>query len=321
MAQNVGLGHKAYLGIGEETTWGTERARGKFVEINDEGMSVTEEILTSPSLFRVGIHKDRKLRGNIAVAGPITFNPQFGGNEKLWRAAFGNDFTTSTPDPTNAATVRQHVFRLADQLDPGLTLEIDKDIQTFLAVGSKIDTIEWSFRSGELVVCTLGIVSKDIITGTATSGKTFSATPLAHGGITTLTWGGTALDCSEATITLNNGLGADRRFIGSRFVSEPVRENKRTVTGSFTTEFQSVSQYNDFRNSTERALKILVEGAAIQSTQLYTMQFDVAVGLLERAFPLANTQGRLMVEIPFVTYQNDANKEMTLTVKNTTTAV
>lgn len=320
---NSAIGHKTYLGFGEETTWATAVARAKFLEINSETLRVMEDKVVSPSLNRAGIHSGRTEKGAIRVGGGIVFNPNFDGAEKLWRAALHGVPVTSSPDVTNAATVRSHVFPIRDVLSPySLTMEIFKDVENFLATGVMIDSATWAFRVGQPIECSLDVVAREIAPGSQSAAQTFPSTGLMHGGQATLSWGGTALDVEEAEITINNSLDVDRRFIGSRYISQPHRGGKLAVTGRFVTEFQSTSQYTDFRAHTKRALRIAVTGDAIGATaQTYLFQIDAAVAELREAFPLVGSPGRIKMDIPFACYRNDSDFEMQITARNEVAAV
>jgi hypothetical protein len=317
----VGNANKAYLGIGEETIWGTSVARAKYLEMNREFIGVEESPNISPSLYSAGILSRRRAQGGVSVGGSFEFNPQYGGMEKLWRAALHGVPITSQPDVTSNPTVYQHVFTVRDILSPySLTLEIERDIAKYIVTGAKIAAMQWAVRANELMVCTAEVIAKDVTTG---SGGTpaFSSSPLILGAHAALTWGGTQLDVEQATIKIDNGLGGDRRFIGSRYISEPVREGKITVGGSFVVEFSSQSQYDDFRAATSRALLITCTGATITGVYAYLFTLNCPVTYLDQVSPTADGQGRMTVEVPFSALRNDSGNELTLTARNTESAV
>jgi hypothetical protein len=317
----VGNANKTYLGFGEETVWGTAVARAKYIEINRESIDVEETPIIAQSLYSAGLRSSRRAQGTVALGGSFEFNPQYGGAEKLWRAALHGVPVTSQPDITSNPTVYQHVFTIRDILSPySLTLEIERDVAKYIATGCKIAGMQWSVRANELMVCSVDVIGKDVTTGSGGTAS-FSTSPLILGSHAVLTWGGTELSVEQATIKIENGLGGDRRFLGSRYIAEPVREGKIGVSGSFVAEFENQSQYDDFRAATTRELIILCTGPTITGAYTYLFKLQCPVSYLDKYSPSVDSPGRITVDVPFTAMRNDSNNELTLTVRNTESSV
>lgn len=322
---NVGLGFTAALGIGEETTYGTPGDRSKFVEINSENIEVEERQIRSPSTFSVGWRTSRIVQGAVGVGGDIVFSPQFEGWLKLLKHTLGQVVTTH-PDPTGAPTVYQHVFTPADFLPVALTFEIQKDPTTvpgatFLITGAKITSLAFNVTADTLLQLTATIIARQMQTLLTATPQAFSSAKLIPGTIAAVTWGAVTKDVSDATISFANNLTPDRRFLGSRFIKEPVRADKLMVTGSFTSEFQSLEEFNDFRNDTRKELVLDFVGDPIAGGFSYRLKIRLPITRLSSATPNVSSPGPIMYDISFESYRDDTNKEIEITVVNTESTI
>jgi len=321
MAQ--GYGYKGYVGFGTESTWGSAAgtANYSFVELNAgaDGLDVTEERLHTASVYSLNMDKDQMAKGPISVAGDLSFDMRYEGFEKLFKCAFGSVDTTQ-PEGTDV-DVYQHEFTIADTLGTGLTIEIGKDASAFQATGCMINNLTFDITNTGFLGLTVGIIGKDI--GTAgTVSPSFPTAPLVVFSEGTVSYAGTATDVETASITLNNNLSDDRRYIGSRTIKQPLRSGKIEVTGTFTINFTSVNEYDDFRDAQERALQLKFEGATISGgTSPYTVQIDCPYIRLTGGLPKIDDEGPIKVELPFKAYSDGTDKELKLTLINAVSSV
>jgi len=317
----TGLGHKAYLGLGQETTWGTPVARTKFLELVSGGdtLVVNEQKIISQGVQGIGVRGDLEVaKGAISVEGSLTVEHTYDGLEVLLKHAFGA-VTSTQPNAAGDPTVWQHVFTIADALPTGLTIEVARDLTAFIHEGCKITGVEFSVGGpDELLRLVLEVLGEDVATGSPTS-PTFPAVGRFNAPEAVLKWNTAALKVSQFSIKLDNKLDADRRQIGARQRLEPVRSGKIEVTGSFVAEFEDTTLLTDFRNATNRALQVKFTGPAIGvQTRTYEMTLDCNVSQITD-YPLnVDDEGRITVEVAFRAFRNATDNELKVTLQNLT---
>lgn len=303
-----GLPFKTVLAFGEETAYGTVVARDKVIEINSETVEVEERKLTSESLFSIGTKTTRVVQGHVAIAGDVVFNPQFGGWERLLKHLLGKLVTTDlgAPDVGAASHVFTPTTKITDDAKTSLTLELDKDKKVFLVDGAKINSMEFGFSAEELLAITMSIIARQQTQTGAPTAITLPTQKLIPSTIAKLKFGPTGaeveLDVTEATITVSNNLTEDRRFIGSRFLKEPVRGGKLDVSGSFTTEFQSVTQLDDFRADTRRSLIIEADSGELivgGGSQNFLLKIECPITQLLSGTPIVDAVEPITIDHSF----------------------
>ena len=323
----TGLGYKTTVGFGTEADYGSRVVATKWIELNTggDGLTVTEERLHSASVFGLSSGRDDMRKGAIAVAGDVAFDMRYGGMEMLLQAAMGNVVTTQMGG--TASSEYMHVFKIQDTLGTDekafLSLEILKDITGFRAEGVMVNTMDLAITNTGFLICTLGLIGKEMGTGTCVS-ATFGTQPLVTFAEGALSWAGTSTPVSAAKIHLDNKLSTDRRFIGSRYISQPLRTGKIEVTGSFTAEFTGTELYNDFRDAQERALKLKFDGGAIGGggTDNWTFEVNSANIRLTGGVPVVDNEGVIHLEAPFKAYsQGTGTREMEITLINETASI
>jgi hypothetical protein len=224
---------------------------------------------------------------------------------------------TYTSD-TALVPVYAHTFTLADNLPTGLTFEVDKDTAAFTVEGGKINTLGMSIEPGGFLKTKIGIVGEDMTTGTVTA-STLSTSPLVNFTQGTISFASSTVQVKSASFNLNNNLGVDRRFIGSRLIAQPMRSKKIEVNGTFTLEFDGVTQYNDFRAATSRALVLTFAGetSAIKTGYSYGLVITFPVVKLTSGVPKMSDEGIIEIELPFKAYASSTSaREMNMVLTN-----
>lgn len=321
----VGLGLTGFLGIGQESTYGTPVARTNFFEINDEGLAVEEGRIESAALAQVGIRNTKLAQGGITVGGDFSMDVQYGGMERLFKHAFGS-ISSSRPDPTNAPTVWRHTFSIADALPTGLTVEVFRGTEDFVTEPSKsfiyhgclITSLNLSCGVDDLLKASFSLMGEDE-SRLAKSTPSYDASKLAvyHQGV--VKWNTTDVEVSSFSLDINNALEY-RPKLGSRLTRQPKRSGKLEVAGQFTAEFTGWEQYDDFRNMTERVLTATFTGDTIAAGFTYELLINIPIGIINSARVVLDQPGRLMMEIGFKAYRTDSAGELTLRLQNITTA-
>ena len=214
--------------------------------------------------------------------------------------------------------VYTHTFSLADELPEGLTLEVDRDVTAFTFEGCKINTMDMNIEAAGFLKCSMGISGEDATTGSATS-QTLPTSPLVVFSEGAVTYGGSSINVKSASFTLDNVLKTDRKFIGNRLIAEQQRDGKIDVTGTFSIDFESTDQYDDFVAATERALVLTFTSTSeIKTGQNYTITITFPKIRLTEAAPIPSNEGVINLDLPFRAYATDSStREFNLVINNT----
>ena len=309
-----------FLGLGEESVYGTPVAASRFLFINSESIRATENKVYSPAIAKVSRQSARQVQGRVDVGGDFTFNPglSYYGFTMLLKHLLGT-VSSAQPDVTAAPTAYRHTFSLADALPTGLTLEVGKDLVGHRFEGCKIQSMRLSGSAGEMLAVSCGILGRDV------DSIDDSEPVLTEGHIpvctnATLSWGGTNHDVISFDIAIENPL-APRNFIDSRFTDEPARSGQRRISGNFTTEFQSAALWSDWRNATRRSLILTVTEAAIAGGYSYDLSITLPVTELQEGQAQLDTEGVLTIPVAFESFANASNtSEIALYVTNENSA-
>lgn len=254
-----------------------------------------------------------------------TFNVKFATGTNVARS-IGSLLGFAATDLTGALTytsatavtpIYSHTFTLADALPTGLTFELDEDISASTIVGGKINNLGLSIDTKGFLKAKVAVVAKDKTYAAATSPQTLPTAPLVlfHQGV--LAYNGTTVGVENVEITLANKLKDDRAFIGSRLISEPMRNGKIEVTGKFTMEFLDNAAYDDFVAATSRSLTLTFTGPVIKGALTYSITITLPKVKPTKVTPAIKDGGVIHVEVPFKAYATDSStREMSIVVQN-----
>lgn len=319
-------GYSGFIGMGEEDPWAEEAVRSKWFYVlkgGDEFM-VSETPVFSNIVTTMGEDAVEDFgQGLIKVVGGLDFEVPVEGAELLFKHAFGSVnsdslFITSLP------TITRHTFSMVDVLQPykGLTVEAYRGSNPFIYTGGKVEAIEFSSVLNQYLRAKAAFKFKQ---ATAASGSpsvpaVVNRTPFCFTqGL--LTWGGTAISVESIRIRLQNTF-ADRQFVGSRFVEEPVRIGKVIVTAVMRVEFDSMTMYDDFRSAEVKALEVDFTGEPIGGTEIpYSMSLSIPKMRVTHAAPQIVDEGRIVYEVTGRAFRNATYKELEMTLVNGITVV
>ncbi len=126
-----------------------------------------------------------------------------------------------------------------------------------------------------------------------------------------ITVDGSTEQIKNATFAGDNGLDADRRFLGSQWPAEAKEADLRAYTGTLDKEFASLAMYERFLNGAEASVSAVFARGASMLTIAGNARFDANP-------PKGNGRGLLTQSVPvkFVASSTDASA-MTITVVNT----
>jgi len=321
----VGLGLVGFLGYGQESVYGTPIARTNFLEINEESIGVEEPQIESGALAAVGIRNTKSVQGGVSVAGDFGFDAQYAGWERLLKHLMGS-ISSSRPDVTSYPTVWDHTFDIANSLPTGLTLEVYRATEDFVTEPSKsfiydgclISAGSFSCGVDDLLKCRFTVIGHNEARGSKST-PSYNTSKLAvyHQGI--IKWNANDVEVSNFTIDIANTLEG-RPKLGSRYTRQPKRSGKLTVSGTFQAEFTSWAEYDDFRAATERVFNAQFIGDVIGGTYYNQITFNLPVAKIVSHKVVLNSPGRLIMEVNFKAYRTDSANELTVVMRNITTA-
>jgi len=263
------------IGFVDETTWGTPATVTRFFEFNSE--SIAESFArTEGDPLRVGTWTKRSDRFTPyfeGAAGTIQMDVLTKGFGYFFKHMFGQVATTG---PTET-TVYTHTGTFADLLGKSFTCQIARPfhpsgtVQPFTYEGGKIT--EWTLSNsvdGNLVL-ELNCDFQQVATGTALATASYPSgmENLSWAG-GTLTVGGTQVDVTEFSMTVNNGLKTDRRYISGTTDKKEQTGGRREVTWSLTADFDTLTQRNRAASITAAGANAAIVGTWVGPTLLGT---------------------------------------------------
>ena len=317
------LGNDSYIGLGAEGTYGTAVARTLFELQNSEGIKPTENKVESRSLYRVARDIRRRAQGRVDNGGNFSFDGRYSSRffTTLLQHTFGaSSSSSSQPDVTTAPTAYRHTFTPQDTLPTGLSVEVSKDVLSHLHTGVKVASLSMRMEQNELLEVNATVIGRET-TSIAQTPLTFTDGQLIVCNNVTWTWNGVSQNVIGGEFMIDNPI-TRRNFMNSRYTSEPLRNGKRRVSGSFRVDFSDAVIYSDFRNATERVMVITLTGDTIAGAYAFEMLITMNVTELQDAFPQADNEGPLVLPVNFDGFIDSGNtSEVTLRVTNENSAV
>jgi hypothetical protein len=242
--------------------------------------------------------------------------------EVFFKDAFGQDTITTPGGATNA---RLHTFALTDDLpSPGCSIEISKGgLQSHLYSDMKIRSMRLSGSSDVLLQVGLEYIGRieTLVSASVPSYPALLPIPAAH---LALTIDAVPVGVTSWDLGLNNQLsGEDRPDAAGRDIKEPERTAVRVVEGVINLDYDSVTQYNKYKNKTEAALLWTFTGALIEGGQNFLLTLSCPRVVFSGTTPKAGSPGVLPLSLPFRAYETTvgAANELGATIKNRITSV
>lgn len=308
-----GQGYETWLGFGQELTYGSAVSRTKFIEIVSESVKRGGGVLPKASLrgpFSRGYIPARKV-----VGGDIVTELFFEGHERLLRQVFGKVETSIV----EAGKVWDHVFTPFSPVPTGLTLEVNRDVGSFVYPGGKINMLALSMVLDQVFRATYSVGAADEEVAVASS-PNFPAELLPSFHAAELKVDNIAEDVNDFNVSLNNNLGFERYKLNALVMKEPVRNALGAVEGAFTGDFADLRQYTKFTSRTPVAVKLTVLGDLIPTTaHYYTITVEIPRAVYEGETPGVDGPGIIGQNFPFKGYASEdlATPPIRMTIRNT----
>lgn len=240
----------AQIGFAEETTPGVIAVPSRFVEFNSESITATYARIDSN-----GLRPGRQYRSASGftpyvegAAGDIELEVGSKGFGLFLKHMLGNITTT----PGAAGEVNTHTATPGNLAGKSLTCQVGRPfytgapVQPFTYAGGKVASWELSNSNDGNLMCTLGMDFATEDTATALAAASYPT------GIETFSWvggsvtiAGTAFDVTDASVTGDNALNTDRRYLRKNAAKKEQRGNDYRSGGfSLTADFDSLTQRN-----------------------------------------------------------------------------
>lgn len=159
-----GSGYNAYVGIGEETTYGTAVAPTVFPEIESENLKGKRTPVMTKTLG--SLSRRRTVKSKAEVSGGFKFPLVWNGLEKIFKHVFGEgSFNTSGAGPnyTHAVTLKASM----PTTKPGLTIVSNRDAASlgvgtmFRYKGCQINKLTLSQEIDSPLMCEVEVLGSD----------------------------------------------------------------------------------------------------------------------------------------------------------------
>jgi len=287
----MATGHDAQWGIKTESVYGTAVVVDEFIPLIGESMSVDEDFTESQAIVagqRV-LQSDQWNSGNLTVEGSIETELRTANMLTLFEHMFGG-VTGANP----------YTYVPDDLTGLGFTCQIGKPIiggavEPFTYNGCKVASWEIALAAGEIATLGLDLVAISESTGvTALASASYPVGSLpfkfTHG---TVEIANSPANVKAITISGENALNTDRRYIGTQVIAEPIEEDRREYTGSMTLDFDSMTAYDLWRAHTETEVELQLDaGSSNEITITMNCRFDGST-------PAVSGRGIVEQDVPF----------------------
>lgn len=308
----TGTGLDAQIGYVAETTWGTAATVTRFHPLVSETLKTDIDMVESKATFAgfQTIGSQQWALGNKTISGDIMHELYDQDMGLLMRAAFGTVSTTA------AGGTGTHVFFPAAPV-VSLTCQIGKPlvygtVTPFTYEGVKIASWELGCKAGEIATWKMTVNCEEERKGTALASASYTAgmRPWVFSAMT-VSLLGTTTPVKAFTLAGDNKL-AERRFLGSTVIAEPLREDYAEYTGQLDGEWGNPSSrgtlnYDAFVGGTEGTLIAALTSGTLAATIQANIRFNGQT---------PNVAGRGIVEhnMPFKIIRSGSLEQQGITV-------
>jgi hypothetical protein len=297
----LGFGYNAWLGFGTESTYGTPVTRTAFLEINSESLVAEDDVVDGNSTFSLTKDKDNFTQGRKKVGGNVEFDVRQQGAETLFKHALGSHGYTAIGTGTASGT--EHTFGIADALPTGLTMEVNRDVCSFVYHGCKINELTLNGDNEGILKASASIIAEDEGTSAAST-PSFSTSSYYKFSQCVLNVAGGTRNARTFNITLNNNLTDDRYHLGARTIKEPQRAGRVEVSGEIEMEFDGTTDWSMFNTAGTAAFSATYTGDTLNGTVANKLQVNCPYIRFTKATPTVSDSGMIMLTVPFQGYSD-----------------
>lgn len=290
-------GLAAQIGWAQESTWGTPVTVSTFAPLVSESISAEFARLESAGIIagRTILDTDQVKAGNTTISGDIQLEAYEQSIGTLLKHALGSVSSTTASAPYT------HTITPGTLTGLGLTMQVGRPatsgtVAPFTFSGVKVESLELSVAPGEIATIGASVVGKAVATNTALAAVSYAAQasrPFTGIEATTSTWGGANPNVTQFNLSIANNLAAERRYLGTKLIAEPLQADLRTIEGTLACEFSSMALWEDYAALTYRDIVVTMTNG-VESLSL------TVFSRLDSVEPQVGGKGIVMTEIPFV---------------------
>lgn len=298
----------SFIGIGKETTYGTEVAASQFLEFNSESIKRNGGQTVKPTLRTASAL--RAVKNKVGIDGSFTYPMSFGSSELLLKYAMGANNTTGAGPYTHALT-------LATALTTPLTIAVKRGDVTdneYAYNGCFIPKMTWSIQPEGQLDCTVDVLGREEAIR-ANSTPTYTTTEYIAWDMLGVTVAGSAINVQSFELTLENPIQGDTHYLGSLYRQLPVRSGARKISGSIEFEFESTTHYNYVVDNTENALVATFTGTS------HSLVFSLPNVMWLGDTPNITEVGPIKQKLNFEARATSDNNELAITLVNATSTI
>lgn len=243
------------LGIVDESTYGTPVTVSRFYEYTSESIQLQTGRTESRGL-RTGtrvMRSDRFEPYRIGAAGRVQLEVPTKGFGLMLKHMFGTAAIGSVTDSNYTQT-----FTIGSLLGDFFTLQVARPfnpagtVQPFTYHGGKVTDWTLSCDLDGFLTADIGLDFEDEDTSTSLATASYASDWRCFSFVgASATIGGSAIELKNFSVSMNNALNTDRRYLrASALKKEPVEDGMRSVEWSATADFSDLTQYNRFASAT-----------------------------------------------------------------------
>lgn len=292
-----GQGSDCWVGIGEESTWGTSVSRTKFFQ--PVSLTPKVEINLGYSRTMYSLDPQRKFVQRRRSVGDVELEFLYSNHLKLLKHALGGSTIAQIGTTTayKAEFARTTTAGAWAQLPNGLTVEVNEGIENYLHVGCKVGQLEIRLQPDQLPSGVFSLVGKDgSLNGSPSTPSFGSDTDMITPSQVAVYIGTTdySAEVKSISFTIGNGLDAERGRMGSVNIKEPVRTQRPDTMVRLELEYNDTTKglVADFLAGTSKSIRATATGAAIgASGQNQTFMIECPNCAIEDGFPAPSDTG------------------------------
>ena len=315
---SLAQGFNTWIGIAEESTFGTPVTATQFYEIFSESLRYERKLNVVPLLGHRS--QRRTVASKTNVSGGVKLPLLWNGAEKFIKHAMGSVVTTGTNPYT-------HTFALAAALPTGLTVEVNRDDASisgnaaFQYAGCKISKLTLTQEMEQPLTMEVEFIGRDLalISGTSKTFPTYDAIDYAQVTVAQIDPGGGSsfdLPIRSLKIVIDNALHDDQYRLGGPTRAGITAGGQRKVSIEAEIEFESLTAYNYYKGLTTDNLRFKWVSGAM------SLQIDCPKCTFDGEDPSAEDAGPYYLSVTNTALANAAdNDELALVLINTTSAV
>ena len=231
----MATGMDSQFGIKTEVAYGTGVTVDEFIPILGESMSREEDFTESEGIISGNrlIESDQWNSGNLTFSGSIESELYTINMRTLFEHMFGG-----------VAGAGPWTFTPATLQDLSFTMQVGKPaidaVHPFTYAGCKITSWEIALAAGEIATFGFDVVAQsEAVTTPTLATVSYPAIikpyKFTHG---TVEYNNSAINVKQITISSDNMLNTDRRYIGTQTIAEPIEDDRRSFSGSMTMDFE-----------------------------------------------------------------------------------